>query len=237
MTLKEKVRNIVLLLLGRLLPKQFGIGSGMGSLSEDRKKIIEQAFMYTGNELVEGDYIEFGVARGRTMIFAYESMSKQSNRVKHGKLIGFDSFEGFPEPGGVDKVFERFKKGEENHGGIQITQRSFKKHGIDPEKITLVKGWYDQTLTNSESYGIEKARVVNIDCDMYESTILALRFLTPYLQQGTVLLFDDYLCYRADPSKGEQLAIKDWLNENKNISLISYRSYANVGQSFIVNLD
>ena len=54
---------------------------------------------------------------------------------------------------------------------------------------------------------------------------------------GTVILFDDWLCYRADPSKGEQAAAKNWQAENPKIHLIPYRSYANVGQSFIVHLE
>jgi len=71
---------------------------------------------------------------------------------------------------------------------------------------------------------------------MYESTKTVLSFITPFLQNGTVMLFDDWLCYRADPEKGEQRAVYEWLNDNANIELIPYRSYANVGQSFIVIL-
>lgn len=48
------------------------------------------------------------------------------------------------------------------------------------------------TEENRKSLGIERARVVHLDCDMLISTKLALDFLSPALQSGTVLLFDDF---------------------------------------------
>ena len=233
-----KFIQLLLKSLAIIMPKTFGLGSGIGWLSSQRKWMIKQAFMYTNNENVEGDYLEFGVARGRTVIFSYEAMEKYHSKVRKGRLFGFDSFQGFPEPKGVDAVFTRFKKGAENHGGIDVVKKSLRKHKINPDGIYLIKGWYEDTLNDKtkENYGLGKARVVNVDCDMYESTKTVLSFITPFLQNGTVMLFDDWLCYRADPEKGEQRAVYEWLNDNANIELNPYRSYANVGQSFIVNL-
>jgi len=233
-----KLKKLALFILPRLLPRKFGIGSWFGWLSAQRKWMIDQAFIYTNNENVEGDYIEFGVARGRTLIFAYEASGRFSNKVGKGNLFGFDSFQGFPEPKGVDAIFERFKKGEEDHGGRRVVLDSLKKHKINTDRINLVEGWYEDTLNDisASTYEINKARVVNVDCDMYESTKDALAFIVPLIQNGTVILFDDWLCYRADPKKGEQRAVHEWLQLNPNIELVPYRPYANVGQSFIVNL-
>ena len=101
------------------------------------------------------------------------------------------------------------------------------------------QGWYVDTLneTVKGNLRINKARVINVDCDLFDSALLALRFATDFVQDGTVILFDDWLCYRADPNKGEQAAVHKWLEDNPSISLIPSRSYANVGQSFIVNID
>ena len=100
------------------------------------------------------------------------------------------------------------------------------------------QGWYEDTLneTVKGKLRINKAWAINVDCDLFDSALLALRFVTDFVQDGTVILFDDWLCYRADPNKGEQAAVHKWLEDNPSISLIPSRSYANVGQSFIVNV-
>ena len=224
-------------LLSYILPKYFGIASGRGFLSGQRKEMLEQAFMYTDHEEVLGDYLEFGVARGRTLIFAHKAAEKYASKVAGTTFIGFDSFEGFPTPKGVDREFERFKEGEENHGGEGVVWSNLRKYGIRRDAIRLIKGWYDETLTlPTESYGISRARVVNIDCDMFESTRMALNFIAPVLQQGTVVLFDDWYCYRSSSKRGERAALDSWLSENVHCKFVPYRQYANVGQSFIVDL-
>ena len=102
--------------------------------------------------------------------------------------------------------------------------------------LTLVEGWYDDTLVQEtkRSLSLKKARIVNIDCDLYESTRATLQFITDLVTNGTVLMFDDWFCYRGDPRKGENRAVSDWLSENPRIMLSHYRNYANVGKSFIV---
>ena len=208
-------------------------------MSSERKRILEQAFRYTRNEKVDGDYLEFGVARGRSLILAARASNRfASESGASCRLIGFDSFEGFPEPTGVDAIFERFQEGEEYHGGEKVVHHHLRRNRIDRSNVELVNGWYEDTLTDdtAESLGLKNARVVNIDCDLYNSARQALAFMRPFLQDGTVLLFDDWLCYRADPEKGEQRAAREWMAENPSVELIPYRNYANVGQAFVVNL-
>ena len=35
-----------------------------------------------------------------------------------------------------------------------------------------------------------------VDCDLYQSTVPVLAFLADLLQDGTVVLFDDWYCFR-----------------------------------------
>lgn len=224
-------------LMGFLTPYNFGIGiSRRGYLTLERYRTLEKALTYTQDECVDGDYIEFGVAEGRSLIFAYE-ICKKYGLLGKTRIIGFDSFQGFPEPKGVDRIFERFKKGELSFAR-KIVERNLALYGADPARVSLVEGWYEDTLTQrtKERLNIGTIRVANIDCDMFESTLLALNFISHNLVNGSVLLFDDWLCFRADPYKGEQRAVKHWLAENKKFTLIPYQSYANVGQSFIVHI-
>lgn len=232
---KSKPRTILKRCLEELFPRLWGVGAIRG-LGKPRYEMLMHAFMYTANEKVKGDYLEFGVARGRTMIYAAQ-ISKRL-RETNQRFIGFDSFEGFPEPKGLDAIFKRFEKGDENHGGIEIAKKHIRRHGFLNDNLRLVKGWYEDVLTLSlrNESSIIKARVVNVDCDMYESTKLVLNFLTDTLQDGTIILFDDWLCFRGDPEKGQQKAVAEWLGQNPQISLFRYKDYANVGQSFIVNV-
>jgi hypothetical protein len=141
------------------------------------------------------------------------------------------------EPQGVDRLFLLFKRGEVAFSR-RLVERNLRLYGADPRRITLIEGWYDDTLADaSGNHGkIGTARVVNIDCDLHGSALAALRFITPHLASGTVLLFDDWLCYRADPAKGEQAAARRWLDAHPHVQLVPFRSYANVGQSFIVHM-
>lgn len=199
-------------------------------LTVERYQVLRQAVDYTKAESVNGGYLEFGVAWGRSLIFADSLLGKDI------PIIGFDSFRGFPKPKGVDKKLLRFKHGEDAYGQ-QIVESNLRKWCRFPTRVTLISGFFDKSLTPSrrKALPLQKARIINVDCDMYESTKDVLSFVTPLLQQGTVILFDDWLCYKADSSKGEQRAVAEWLKKNKKIRLLPYRSYANVGQAFIVS--
>jgi len=106
------------------------------------------------------------------------------------------------------------------------------------ENIVLEKGFYEKTFKSDflNRNEIKRARVTHVDCDLYQSAFTSLNFVTSLVQDGTVLLFDDWLCYRGRPDRGEQRAVKEWLAENPQIHLTPYRSYANTGQSFIVSI-
>ena len=230
--------RLVFEVMSALFPYNFGIGiPRRGFLSRERHRMLEQAFMYTHDERVDGDYVEFGVARGTSLIYAYE-ICRKHRLLNNIRFVGFDSFQGFPAPRGVDRVFERFKQGEVAFPR-RIVERNLRLYGVNGGRIRLIEGWYEDTLTDAtrSQLQLEQARVVNIDCDLHDSALAALRFVAPHLVTGSVILFDDWLCYRADPSKGEQAAAKAWLAENPHLRLVPYRTYANVGQSFIVHID
>lgn len=220
-----------------LYPRNLGVGiPRRGYLSVERYHMLEKAFLYTRDESVEGEYVEFGVANGRSLIYAYELCEKYG-LLERTRFIGFDSFQGFPEPAGVDKVVERFHKGELAYAK-SVVERNLRFYGADLRRIELVEGWYNDTLRpeTKRRLDLRRAKVVNIDCDLHASTLSALRFVTDSLTDGMVILFDDWLCYRADPTRGEQAAARKWLAENPALSLVPYSQYATAGQSFIVNV-
>ena len=76
-----------------------------------------------------------------------------------------------------------------------------------------------------------------VDCDLYASTVPVLDFLTDRLAQGAILLFDDWFCFKGDPTVGEAKACAEWLERNPGITLIPWRQFNWAGQAFIVRLD
>jgi hypothetical protein len=116
-------------------------------------------------------YLEFGVAGGR-------SMEYWSSRLTHPGAIlhGFDSFEGLPENGGP------WSKGQFGTDGA-IPQ-------VEDPRVRFFKGWFDHTLP-IYSPPPHEMLIVNLDADLYSSTICVLRCLRPYIRPGTVIYFDE----------------------------------------------
>ena len=89
-------------------------------------------------------------------------------------------------------------------------------------------------LKMTQKYEIKNARVVMIDCDLKESTTLALNFLTSVLQKGSIILFDDYIFYKGDEKKGSIMAFKEFKEQNPNIKFRQAFEYGYGSKAFIV---
>ncbi len=119
-------------------------------------------------------YLEFGVFQGASMRY-------WSNALKHPQamLHGFDSFEGLPEDFCV---------------GGGYTKGRFSTEGampqLDDPRVRFFKGWFDQVLP---TYQVPEhdTLVINIDADLYSSTIYVLDHLRPWIKRGTFIYFDD----------------------------------------------
>ena len=59
---------------------------------KERNKILYHSIIYTNFENVEGDYLEFGVASGRSFIKAYKLLKKNSSEFMIKKGINIKTF-------------------------------------------------------------------------------------------------------------------------------------------------
>ena len=98
------------------------------------------------------------------------------------------------------------------------------------------KGFYSETLTPDLQKKLQSdaAKVILVDCDLYSSTVLVLRFVKPMIQKGTLILFDDWNCFEADNTKGERKATGEFLKDNPEIQLEENFSFGWHGQAFKV---
>lgn len=202
----------------------------------NRWDAIDSMADYLVGAEVPGHYLEFGVFQGTTFSHALLLMSPVFAQMK---FYAFDSFAGLPSIQGVDNSKD-YSSGF-HEGQFQCTEEEFaenlKKAGADMDRVVLVKGWFDQTLAESDAgaLGIKKVAAAWIDCDLYESTVPVLDFLTTRLSVGSVLLFDDWRCFRNLPDYGQQRACREWLKANPQITLRELFSFSWHGQAFTVS--
>ena len=113
-------------------------------------------------------FYEFGVWRG-------EAFRHLINTFKKG--YGFDTFEGIPED------WHHEKSGTYSSDGIipQIKGGEF------------IVGKFEDTLPKFFAEQRPMASVINFDADLYSSTICALNFSKPVIDEQTILIFDEFL--------------------------------------------
>lgn len=163
------------------------------------------------------------------MIAAYKNAVRSK---RHYRFFAFDSFEGLPAS---EECGIKFHEGQYACSRDQFLA-NLRKAGVDTSLVTCVPGFYDQSLTDElkENLCSRGAAIVWIDCDLYDSTVPVLGFITPFLQTGTILCFDDWFSYGGDPMKGEIRATHEWLENTPHIQLTHYRDFGISGRSFVV---
>ena len=180
-----------------------------------------------------GDYLEFGVFTGSSFNFAMKINKKMEKIFKkiYTNFIGFDSFEGFGEIKSID-VNPSFK-----NNLFQVDKKVIKniKKNSKNQKFRLIEGFYNKTIKdkNTNDYGINKSRIIMIDCDLKESTTLALNFAN-HRSRGTIIIFDDLKFYKGNSNKGEYGAFEEFRNKNPNIKFRRIFDYGYSGRAFIV---
>jgi hypothetical protein len=141
-----------------------------------------------------GLFCEFGV-------FSGYSINYFSNKIPHNTFYGFDSFEGLQE----DWV------------GTSFVKSAFNREGILPEvnsNVTLIKGWFDESLPNFLNKNSENFSFIHFDADTYESTALLLDLIGHKILKGTIVVFDEYLGF-TNWQNGEYLAWKQFVEKEK----------------------
>jgi O-methyltransferase len=184
---------------------------------------------------VKGDYLEFGMWKGGSMIAAFH-LSKRLGSLSDMKFYGFDSFQGIPTLSVNKSEAKSFPPGIFS-GAFAEVQRNLVDADVDMSRVELIPGWYGDTLNHEteEKLGLQAAAIVNVDCDVYESTVQVLTFVEPYLVDGSIVIFDDWYCFANREELGEQKAFKEWLERNGQLRATPYKEYGWDGKAFIIN--
>ena len=174
---------------------------------------IERCFqeLVESGSPVSGDYMEFGLFKGYS--FWYVQQVARRLNLHSMRFFGFDSFAGLPEPRGVDVTpDEHFYEGQFNCSRATV-ERNLDAEGVDWDRTFLIEGFFSDSLTLElrRKYSMKRVALALIDCDLYESTAHVLNFLKPMLDDGTILLFDDWNAFDASDAKGQRRALREFL--------------------------
>jgi hypothetical protein len=197
---------------------------------------IEQMAEYLVNAKIPGDYCEFGVYKGDTFGHCVRVCS---DLMPEMRFLAFDSFQGLPEPRGIDVINEftgNFHKGEFGCDEEIFFETLRDKFNLKFDRIITIPGWFQKTLTKetADRLHLEKVAAAWIDCDLYESCVTVLDFLNDKLSIGSVVVFDDWNAFRNLPDRGEQRACSEWLQSNPHLSLLHLFSFPPGGRAFTV---
>ncbi len=197
---------------------------------------IKKAMYITAHDLTEGSYLEFGVFTGSSFNFAMK-VNKKIDKIfekTNCEFIGFDSFKGFGKVNEDDKnpsfTSETFSVDEEK------VLRNIEKCAKG-QKYKIIKGFFEDTIKNktAKDLKIDKIKIVMMDCDLKEPTKLALEFIKSSIQEGTIILFDDYAFFKGSKDKGEYGAFADFRKKYPQILFRRIFDYGYGSRAFIVH--
>ena len=153
---------------------------------------------------------ELGVARGGCIALC--------SKVNHElTVIGCDSWESMPNITEKDDKSKCSKWVGSKWGTIEDVYETYKKFNAPTDKLTLLKGWFEDTLPkNLELFN--NLDILRIDCDFYKSVKYCLDMLYDKVKSGGLVIFDDW----SFNPKGVIGAFHDFL-KSRNIPIESIK--------------
>jgi len=205
--------------------------------SKNLARILFMNHLYQQIIDVPGIVAEFGVRWGQNIALfaALRGIYDAFNR--HRKIVGFDTFEGFPEVSERDGHSDMIRQGNlavtEGYAAYLEEVMQFQERDNPLSHIRKFELRAGDANIEIEAYLAEHPETIialaYFDFDLYEPTLRCLRAIGPHIVKGTVLGFDEL----NDPdSPGETQALKDVFGLH-NVRLRRYR-YASRVSYFIV---
>lgn len=195
-------------------------------------KFLARAEIFKIMMPVNGSIVECGVLHGGGLMTwaKLSSIFEPTNHVR--KVIGFDTFEGFPSIHEKDKMgadSSHLKVGGLTGSVLEDVQEAVRLYDLNRplshiSKVDLVKG--DLCLTAPQYLKENPHLVVSmlyLDVDLYAPTKVALETFLPVMPKGAVVVFDEL---NAKMFPGETQAVQDVVGiKNLRIQRFSFDSY------------
>lgn len=225
-------------------------GASFSYLDKLGRKRIDRVYEETFNELfilmkslhLKGDFFEFGVFQGYSSLLLAKKI-KQFD-LRESKLHLFDSFIGLPEGKSIDCNSYEHVLGVWDTGAMRIIEGGEKQiqkkleRLLPSSRVSLSKGFFEETLESyiSQQPGL-KARLIHLDCDLYSASKFVLDALlkNEIIQDGTLLIFDDWMTSLGNPHLGQRKAVAEILAEYPMWSFEKYLNYGVGSHVFVAH--
>jgi hypothetical protein len=209
---------------------------------DPRATTFLNAVDYINYERIEGDVVEFGVFTGLSLAILAQGHGFDSKGIDR-RFVGFDSFQGLPAS---ETAHARWQPGDcaINHGWhprlalgarvtAEVTRDLFAVCELPEPELHV--GAFADTIARVIPSRHPAIALAHFDCDLYESTRDALEASAPALQDGAMLMFDDWFHYRGNPRKGQSRAFSEFLSRYPDWTASPYRSYSTFCQAFVIS--
>jgi O-methyltransferase len=152
-------------------------GSADAKNGKGRSELYESVVGQEALENKPATYLEFGVYQGA-------SIRLWLNLIAHpqARFVGFDTFTGLPERWRPTEPAGHFNA----NGAIPDIQ--------DP-RCSFEVGLFQDSLPHFVQHNDLSGRlIINLDADMFTSTLFVLTTLAPYLKPEDIIFFDEFSC-------------------------------------------
>jgi hypothetical protein len=205
---------------------------------QDLSRVLFLNEIYQKIVPVQGVIMEFGVHWGHNMAL-YENFRGIYEPFNHSrKIVGFDTFEGFPSVDEKDGKSEVIKKGTfsttkkyEDYLSKVLDYHESESPISHIKKYQLVKGDASYTIKlYLKDHPETIIALAYFDFDIYKPTKDCLEAIKPHLVKGSVIVFDQL---NVSDYPGETRALKEVFNLNeiklRRLPITSIQSYFVVG--------
>jgi hypothetical protein len=181
-----------------LPPDQLLTNMGLYMRSSVFAKLLFLDELYKQVLTVPGDVIEFGVWWGQSLV-TFLNLRAVYEPYCARKVVGFDTFTGFPEPTERDRKSETVKAGAYtvSDGYEEYLARLLEYHEVENvlshlKKFELVRGDVAETVpTYFKSHPESIIALAFFDMALYRPTKVALQEIKPRLVKGSIIAFDE----------------------------------------------
>lgn len=169
----------------------------------NRKSIRLDLLKKYTNKFVSGDIYQFGVYSGVSI----DNILEVLNELKTPLVVwGFDSFEGLPKENKEQLRFQEWEQGEFSscdYLDVKDPKEAALKLEIElankypQHSINMIVGYFSDVLPNFGTDFMFPASYIDIDVDLYSSTIELWDFMlqNKLVREGTMVYYDDWKGY------------------------------------------
>jgi O-methyltransferase len=151
-------------------------------ISARRARTLNRLARTCESEGIPGAIVDCGTFNGG-------SATMMSSGAPTREVWGFDSFEGLPPAGEHDP--DRAAEWEGTLKASEAKVREAFARFAHPERLHLVKGWFEDTFPKTEAQ-IDRVAMLHADGDWYDSVLLTLETFYAKVSPGGFVVIDDY---------------------------------------------